>query len=342
MAPDMMHDLFEGAFAHIIRHVTKGLIDEGALTLEDLKRVETFPYGYNDRKNRPEPLTAAFLQGGASLKGTAAQKWCLFRLFPLIFGTSVQEENKHWSVLLQLHNIVTLVLSEKITEDWVAYLEVLVKDFVEAFTAMYPTAEVLPKMHYMVHYARLTAALGPLRQYWCLRFEAKHQYFKSMASKVKNFINICKTLATRHQLLQSYEMNSLKFPLCPRMLCARAVDKGSLPAAAQSLECKVDLLEAKSVFLDAGDYRVEDILVVGTGEVPQFAQVRNIYVSKNDAFLLLERLATNCFHQHICAYEVTKTGVLQLSKCGPELEASHQHLDLYNGGHVCLRYDILF
>ncbi|XP_040072259.1 uncharacterized protein LOC120844514 [Ixodes scapularis] len=119
VAPDMMQDLFEGASAHIIGHVTKGLIDEGALTLEDLKR----------------------------------------------------EENTHWSVLLQLPNIVTLVLSEKITEDWVAYLEVLVKDFVEAFTAMYPTAEVLPKMHYMVHYARLTAALVFLRQYWCLRFE---------------------------------------------------------------------------------------------------------------------------------------------------------------------------
>ncbi|CAN7978927.1 unnamed protein product [Ixodes persulcatus] len=137
-------------------------------------------------------------------------------------------------------------------------------------------------------------------------------------------------------------MNSLKFPLCPRMLCARAVDKDSLPAAAQSWECKVDLSEAKSVFLDARDYRVKDILVVGTGEVPQFAQVRNIYVSKNYAFLLLERLATNCFHQHICAYEVTKTGVFQLSKCGPELEASPQHLDLYNGGPVCLRYDVLF
>ncbi|KAG0445181.1 hypothetical protein HPB47_018809 [Ixodes persulcatus] len=74
------------------------------------------------------------------------------------------EEKKHWNVLLQLHNIVTLVLSQKISEDWVAFLEVLVKDFVQAFTARYPTAKVVPKMRYMVHYARLNAALGPLRQ----------------------------------------------------------------------------------------------------------------------------------------------------------------------------------
>ncbi|XP_040078364.2 uncharacterized protein LOC120850082 [Ixodes scapularis] len=191
MAPDVMHDLFEGALAFIIKHVTKGLMDEGTLSLEDLKRVETFPYGFNDRKNRPEPLTAAFIQGGASLKGTASQKRCLFRLYPLIFGTSIPEGNRHWNVLLQLHGIVDLVLSEEILEDWLAYLEVLVEDFIQAFTEMYPEARILPKIHYIVHYARMTAALGPLRQYWCLHFEAKHQYFKATASKQNQVQECC-------------------------------------------------------------------------------------------------------------------------------------------------------
>ncbi|CAN7940080.1 unnamed protein product [Ixodes hexagonus] len=342
MAPDVMHDLFEGTFSHVIVHVTKGLIDEGTLTLEDLKRVETFAYGFSDRKNRPEPLSVGFLRGEASLRGTASQKWFLFRLFPLIFGTSVQEENKHWGVLLQLDGIVDIVLSEEIPEDWNSYLEVLVADFIQAFTETYPAARVLPKVHYMVHYSRMTAALGPLRQYWRLRFEAKHQHFKAMASKVKNFKNICKTLATRHQLLQSFEMNSLEFRQSPRMLCAKEVDRDNLPSAAQSLACKDDLSEAKSVFLDVGDYRVEDILVVGKGELPSFAQICNIYMSHNDAFLLLERLATDCFQQHICAYKVSRTGEFELVKCSPNLETSHQHLDLYNDGHVCLRYDVLF
>ena len=36
------------------------------------------------------------------------------------------------------------------------------------------------------------------------RFEAKHQYFKRIIQKTGNFINVAKTLATRHQMMQVY------------------------------------------------------------------------------------------------------------------------------------------
>jgi hypothetical protein len=38
------------------------------------------------------------------------------------------------------------------------------------------------------------------------RFEAKHQYFKRLTSRTKNFKNILKTLSTRHQLGQAFWM----------------------------------------------------------------------------------------------------------------------------------------
>jgi hypothetical protein len=37
-----------------------------------------------------------------------------------------------------------------------------------------------------------------------MRYEAKHKYFKSMASIIGNFINAPYTLAMRHQYLQCY------------------------------------------------------------------------------------------------------------------------------------------
>ena len=37
-----------------------------------------------------------------------------------------------------------------------------------------------------------------------MRYEAKHQYFKHLASTMGNYINICYSLAMRHQCLQSY------------------------------------------------------------------------------------------------------------------------------------------
>ena len=34
---------------------------------------------------------------------------------------------------------------------------------------------------------------------WCMRYEAKHAYFKHLAQVTGNFKNIMKTLSTRHQ-----------------------------------------------------------------------------------------------------------------------------------------------
>ena len=40
---------------------------------------------------------------------------------------------------------------------------------------------------------------GPLPNYWTMRYEAKHRYFKYIAKVINNFKNVAKTLAHRHQ-----------------------------------------------------------------------------------------------------------------------------------------------
>ncbi len=52
--------------------------------------------------------------------------------------------------------------------------------------------------------------LGPMMTSWCMRFEAKHQYFKKLAAGLGNFKNLALTLATRHQNKQCYT----KFNIC--------------------------------------------------------------------------------------------------------------------------------
>ena len=50
--------------------------------------------------------------------------------------------------------------------------------------------------------------IGPLGRHWCMRFEAKHSYFKRLAKNAYNFRNVAKTLAKRHQQLMCYFFNS--------------------------------------------------------------------------------------------------------------------------------------
>ena len=45
-----------------------------------------------------------------------------------------------------------------------------------------------------------------MTRYWCMRYEAKHSYFKDLAQKIKCFKNIPKSLAERHQLFTCYNL----------------------------------------------------------------------------------------------------------------------------------------
>ena len=57
-------------------------------------------------------------------------------------------------------------------------------------------------------HACVVSRFGPLVRYWTMRFEAKHQYFKSLACRMGNFINITYSLAVRQQCYQCYVLQS--------------------------------------------------------------------------------------------------------------------------------------
>ena len=59
--------------------------------------------------------------------------------------------------------------------------------------------------------------LGPMTTSWCMRFEAKHRYFKTLAAGLGNFKNLPFTLAQRHQNKQCYAM----YDMCKPTECGR-------------------------------------------------------------------------------------------------------------------------
>ena len=56
-------------------------------------------------------------------------------------------------------------------------------------------------------YSLILFLICPVSRLWCMRFEAKHSYFKMLAHRVRNFRNIPKTLACRHQRLMCYYLH---------------------------------------------------------------------------------------------------------------------------------------
>lgn len=121
-------------------------------------------------------------------------------------------ESEVWQLCLKVREIAELICDLKIHQNEVAYLKVLLEGYVTFRKSMSPDYPLKPKHHYMLHYPDLILKFGPLICLWTLRFESKHCYFKDCARKLHNFIHLSKTLAERHQLLQSYLGQGHLFP----------------------------------------------------------------------------------------------------------------------------------
>lgn len=124
---------------------------------------------------------------------------------PLIIGDKVQDTaDEVWQLTLQLKDIVELICAQKISVSQVAYLDVLIQEYLEFRKVLFPETTLKPKHHYLRHYPALILKFGPLIRLWTMRFESKHSYFKQCARHLKNFKNICHTFSQRHQMLQAY------------------------------------------------------------------------------------------------------------------------------------------
>lgn len=305
LLPDAMHDILEGGVAVVLRRVLCGLTEDKVL-IEDLERVTSFRYGHHDKKATPVTVKDTFVTGKGCLRGTASEKWCLSRLLPQIFGDVVPEGNRYWEIYLAYRHVVDIILAVKIPKDCIPYLQVKVEEFLELYTTQYPNAVVTPKLHYVIHYPKYLLKYGPARRFWGMSFEAKHSYFKNIALKVKNFRNICFTLATRHQLLQAYELSGNVFHCPLEVTREKTVHKTELPEDEQAAIAKATqeatFSSVKTASLDSCHYRVGDVFVHGVQhDVPQFLKVIRIFVVCRSLMLLSQQHSTLRCDEHRCS-----------------------------------------
>ena len=192
---DIMHDILEGVGQYEIKLLFEYLNQNFISNENILQRVYAFNYGFMDKKNRPTHINMFCSGSGIGLN--ASQTLCLIRNLPLIFGDVVPEGDTHWHLLLLLLHIVNIVFSPCVTEGMTVFLKHLIEEHHRLFTILYPESTLIPKHHFMIHYPECIRQIGPLVHVWSMRYEAKHKFFKS---SIKNFKNITKSLAKKHQI----------------------------------------------------------------------------------------------------------------------------------------------
>ena len=139
LPPDVMHDLLEGVIPLTIKQILRYFVVERILpSLEKLnKLILNFPYGANDKANKPSALPKHLLKRKGDIKQTATKSWCLFRLLPLIIGNFIPAESPHWQLYLLLKEIVDCILSPNIPQGMLGYLNKIIVQFLVDFTMLF-------------------------------------------------------------------------------------------------------------------------------------------------------------------------------------------------------------
>ncbi|CAN7975255.1 unnamed protein product [Ixodes persulcatus] len=143
LLPDAMHDVLEGGVAFVLKHVLKELISSRVLKpscFDAFDAISEFSFGFDDKKSKPPSANKA----DGKLKGTASQKWCLFRLLPQLLAEDIPVGKQFWEVYLKYREIVNIILADQIPEDAAVFLAVLIDAFLRQLVRLFPGLMLIP------------------------------------------------------------------------------------------------------------------------------------------------------------------------------------------------------
>ncbi|KAK6488872.1 hypothetical protein HHUSO_G7827, partial [Huso huso] len=217
---------------------------------------------------------------------------------------------------------------------WISHLECLTENFLSDFKQLFPD-HFTPKIHFLVHYARLIQEYGAPRSYWCMRFEAKHQYFKKVAHLMNNFKNVCYSFAKRNQMRQCWEWQSESafgndsVPQSTSEVCIQKIPKelktffeGCLEVAESTLPDSETVWKTKEVVIDTVKYAVGDFFIVDSvhgEEIPQFVKILYILQFRTQWFVCGKLYVTKEFNKHLHSFSVEDSHEWLAFKPGDDL-----------------------
>ena len=201
---DCMHDFLEKVGACDVHAAVLALVSEGRFTINQLNEMQrNLKLKHYESSNRPLPIKAQ----SEKLQGNALTIAMQIRYMPYtvhqLVGDCKPGDSPALDLLLLLHQLQDYMMADALNPaDIMGYEETLVlffdtrKKCVELYTGF---SKIVPKYHFLEHYAEQMRRFGPILCTWTARFESKHQDFKNWAEASKNWINLLKTLAEKNQ-----------------------------------------------------------------------------------------------------------------------------------------------
>lgn len=206
---DIMHDCLEGIIPVTIKLILTELHNAEMVSLDELNA--SLSQVILPTPDKPNLFPQNFFSQTSKIVGSAAQKLELFFLLPQIVDLSAVGDSAAWDVYLTMRECMDYVLSPVIEKDSLPYLADVIESYLLKFSGTFGAHHLIPKHHFLMHFPSLIYKFGPLRNFWCMHFEGKHQYFKRLIRNTRNFKNVTHTLTERHQMRLAHALASSKF-----------------------------------------------------------------------------------------------------------------------------------
>lgn len=348
---DLAHDLFEsGLVCDVIEKVVMYCVQQGFFSLNFINaQIQEFPYKGNDKTNKPNTLATQL--ANLKVKQNGLQVWCLLRLLPLLVGSAVPVGDRKWEVLLVLLDMVECICSPVSSAGDCAFMNDLIVGCLTLYLNEFPGVTLKPKAHFTLHYPDLTVKFGPLIHCWSMRFEAKHNFFKEVVHRVKNRKNLCKTMAYRHQYLQSLWAESSDFLADENshesrkgeILPVLVLDREIQQLLAPFLGGDDNVFHCESITINGQMYSQDSAVIVGfENDEHQFAKFSSCFIIGGLPYLLCRKCMTLNFWRHYHCYSIQESGGFGLYTIKDLLDYHPlSHYKLEGNNVVVLRHRVL-
>ena len=306
--PDAAHDLLEGVVPYTIEAVLQVLVKEQKLFTLDTLNGKLADIR-NECKGGNVPQFIKVTNGKVSVRQSMSECWLLIRILPLLIGEFVREGHPQYGILVELCRLVERIFASKFTRGDVFYLRWMISTWLKEFKEIFPCIPLKPKFHYLVHYPSAILSFGPPRCYWTIRHESKHSVLKQAIAQSKNRVNICKSIASKHQRSLALKLNTDSYLHCSAISAFRALPEDQQADLNRAYDC--DYVLGEAVAVNGCEYR-SGFAVLVVDDERQFGMIEAVAVDGDSNVQLLVLLLDSEYEVHRNIYHVRCS---QVRKC---------------------------
>lgn len=303
---DIMHDVLEGVGPDLILCVLNSFLTRKIIKLDKLNyRIDSFDFGRHYLKSKPSEIKSNYLKGETLTGQNASQSLCLLLFLPVLIGDFVPHSDKVWQVYLLFVEVLNIILSHEISQGGCEYLNSITQEFLMQYQIVF-SKTLKPKHHHLTHYVSSIFAIGPLRSFWSMTFEARHKFFKTTAHSSCNFRNIPKSLAYRFQLARCFRLleEDTFTPNRFEYLKSEFVNVDDISHAdlvKEKLTINTELEITSKVTINGGEFRIGCfILLEYCSQFPVFGRVEMIILENSDCNFVVKIVEAEYIEHYAC------------------------------------------